>query len=502
MEDPGSVTAGPVELRGTVSAGPPMVTTVLFVVDVSGSTDAPVGLDCDGNGVLNEAGDDLNGDGSVGDTLDCEIAGVKALNTSLQSSPGAVQVSLESFGPTAHAVNLDPAASPPMLFASPSDTGGGSQPRLVTAATQLRRGAPGTNIDAAIGTALDTLSRAPAGPRYIMFFNDGRGASVSDATVSALRGSGVKLRAFGVGNPLACRPSGSLVALSGSTGDTCVLVSSPAGLAAELTSAQPLSVNAVQLNIGGTTVPARVDISGGWRAPVSLGAGTYRVTATGTFSSGATVSTSRTITVTPPAALPPGSVQVTPLPAGTVVPGWTLVRTRVLVRRPAPMWAELPRTVTGSVGAARPSTPLIAALDGATVILQGRTGPEGAWRKVSASARVKAGKYSLTWSRQARIHQLRVALLPYKTFAATAAGVPKAHISACTLARSGSGFTIRCRTTAANGTKVRLLKSGQVVHRSVVRSHRLTVIGTGKVAAHVVSVDVSRLVQYRLRLSG
>ncbi|MCW2747292.1 MAG: hypothetical protein JWP10_434, partial [Nocardioidaceae bacterium] len=177
IDDPAPVSAGQVELRGTVSSGEPQTTTVLYVVDNSGSTSNPAGLDCDGNGTAGEAGDDLNGDTSIGDPLDCEIGAVGSLNETLEASSGASVVSLETFASTAEAINLDPPTTPPVLFVAPGDKGAGSEPLLVTASKKLRRDpVAGTSFDPAVATALQTLADAPAGPKYIMFLSDGIGA--------------------------------------------------------------------------------------------------------------------------------------------------------------------------------------------------------------------------------------------------------------------------------------------------------------------------------------
>ena len=61
-------------VAGTVGLGAAGTTSVLYVVDATQSTADPTGSDC-GDDQVGYGGDDLNGDGSVGDVLDCEIAG-------------------------------------------------------------------------------------------------------------------------------------------------------------------------------------------------------------------------------------------------------------------------------------------------------------------------------------------------------------------------------------------------------------------------------------------
>jgi len=80
IDPPDNAVAGSVKLTGTAGAGPGQLTSVLYVYDATKSTDGPAGSDCTGNGLVNAA-DDLNGDGTVGDVLDCEISGLGAQRT-------------------------------------------------------------------------------------------------------------------------------------------------------------------------------------------------------------------------------------------------------------------------------------------------------------------------------------------------------------------------------------------------------------------------------------
>lgn len=182
IADPGSPPAGAVTLRGSVSADAETdVTSVVYVIDVSDSTRAPSGRDCDGDGDVGAPGDNVNGDGTAGDVLDCEIQAVLALDHSLAGAP-RVAASLEVFGSEAAMVDLDPAPGVTTV-AEPGYTGGDPQPRLETAARSIRRGFVGqytpssvggnTDFDQATRQALDGLADAPPGPKYIMFMSDG-----------------------------------------------------------------------------------------------------------------------------------------------------------------------------------------------------------------------------------------------------------------------------------------------------------------------------------------
>ena len=63
IDDPGTPTAGTVKVTGKVGAGANGMTSVLYVIDASGSTRSRYrGYDCSGNGGTGPE-DDFNGDG-------------------------------------------------------------------------------------------------------------------------------------------------------------------------------------------------------------------------------------------------------------------------------------------------------------------------------------------------------------------------------------------------------------------------------------------------------
>ncbi len=323
IADPGSPPAGAVTLRGSVSADAETdVTSVVYVIDVSDSTRAPSGRDCDGDGDVGAPGDNVNGDGTAGDVLDCEIQAVLALDHSLAGAP-RVAASLEVFGSEAAMVDLDPAPGVTTV-AEPGYTGGDPQPRLETAARSIRRGFVGqytpssvggnTDFDQATRQALDGLADAPPGPKYIMFMSDGGEETATNvfpsaSTLAALRSSGVRLRGFAAGLAEGCAAGSALEQLSAATHETCTVASSPTALTARLVGSAPDAVNRVEVTLGGTTVVADVDAVGGWRAGFLVGAGTYTGRVTVTFRSGVILTATRTFTVVPAAGGPaPGTV--------------------------------------------------------------------------------------------------------------------------------------------------------------------------------------------------
>jgi hypothetical protein len=489
----GQPKAGTVELSGNVAEGT-STTTVLYVLDATASTHLSAGSDCNGDGADNAA-DDLNADGAVGDVLDCEIGAVKKLDSSLISSPGAsVMVGVEAFAQLAQVADLNVAGT--AVFAAPGDTGGESQPRIITATTSVQRGsitrynakslgASGASYDAAVSTALSAFSHAPAGPKWVMLLSDGK-TSVSDRTLAALHSSGVHLSSFAVGVGSSCDKHGALAKMSTATSERCVAVTSPATLATQLINAQPDGIANVTVSIGGTSLAANIDPIGGWRAKFTLGKGSYSALATATLTSGRKVSVSRSFSVS--AASGAGAP-----PPGTVANGpGSLRATAVVVNRPSPSRSRLPSRITGNVGLPK-SGELARAkhLNGATVLLQGRGAPGQPWLTVGRG-KVHKGAFALNWNPIASIRLLQVAIGAHAGLAASSDAVPTAKISDCTVTHHPKHWSMTCHTTAKAGAKARLFSGSHVVDRTTVVSGLVTVRAKGRSVGHVLVVKHSR----------
>lgn len=488
IDDPGTPTAGKVELTGKVGAGASGVTSVLYVIDASGSTGDPQGSDCSGNGVAG-AEDDFNGDASVGDVLDCEISGVLALNRSLPAA--GVQVGLVGLAGTAAAADLDPAGSA-AAFVPPDFTGGDSRPRIESVArsvTMFRIGLydprdldGGTNFDAAIQVALSTLASAPAGPKWIMFLSDGD-APVADAVLEQLRQSEVRLRSFGVGSGATCERSLSLYKLAAATGESCEVVRNPASLAVALTGSQPEAVNGVTVTINDVSVAADLDALGGWSADFTLGAGTYTATARGILASGATVSTQRTFTVAPSVGGPP---------PGSVSAGPGSKATAIKVNKPRPTRKSLPATVTGRVGRFTSKFEATKELEGARLVLEAQRGVGAPWQALDRDKADRSGRFALKWRVRKSMTMLRVVLRPHRGYAGSIAAVPAPAISRCRVAKRGSGWTVTCSTTAKDGSRVRLLRNGKATSSARVEDGSFRLRGNGSVGAFTVDVTAGK----------
>jgi hypothetical protein len=500
IDAPVAPTAGTVNLTGSVGVEAGEVTTVLYVVDATSSTASPQGSDCSGNGAVG-ADDDRNGDGSVGDILDCEIVGVEALNGSLAGTAG-LQVGLVAFANQAAAADLDPVGT--ATFLPPDFTGGDPLPRINTVARSVVRDAiglydpltlggsgAGTAFNSAISVALSTLGTAPAGPKWIMFLSDGQ-AAIDDGLLQQLTQSGVRLRSFGIGAEASCAQSKSLYKMAAATGESCQLAPQPASLAAGLIGSRPDAVSGVTVSIEDISVAATVDAVGGWKASFTLGAGTYTATVRAILASGTVSTAQRTFTVAP--------APVGPTP-GTVSPGpGSLKATMVKVNRPKPSRDVLPARVTGRVGVPVNGLTVEPSLAGSPVLLQARRAEGAPWSTVDRAKTDSAGKFALRWTPKARLRLARVVLPPVGGFAGSAAAVPTGKISACKVAGRRSGWSITCRTTAKAGSEVRFLKDGKVTDRARVRRGSLRLKGKGQVSDYTIDITVSKRRHIRLAL--
>ncbi len=176
--------------------------SVVFVVDVSGSTSMPF--------VGGEVGD-VNGDGDSNTILDAQLAGFLALNQALidRGFGHTAAVSVTVFGSSAASLDMNPVAAGVQLTTTPlADVNGNGVRDAEEILRQIHYGHQGvgmlTNFKAGLQATVSTLNNAsPANGRpNVVFLSDGEhnhGGSFSDE-VSLLRNSmGANLRAFGVG---------------------------------------------------------------------------------------------------------------------------------------------------------------------------------------------------------------------------------------------------------------------------------------------------------------
>lgn len=278
--DGATVGAGPLTATGSVHLGTGALTKVVYAVDVSGSTAAPTDMDCDGDGGVAAADDDFNQDGSVGDTLDCEISGIIALNAALRAVPGSalkISVGIVGFGDDAAVADME-LGDADTAFVAPGDTRDGRDviPRVNAVAGSLTRGTIGLETTRTVGTgtdfqrpldvAVDALTGS--GNKWIFLLSDGQ-AAVPDT--SAVVAAGVRVRTFAVGDAATCEVGSPLERIATATGDACVRVEDPSRLQADIITGTPAAIRSVTGRVdGGSTVTATVDAIGNWS--MALGA--------------------------------------------------------------------------------------------------------------------------------------------------------------------------------------------------------------------------------------
>jgi hypothetical protein len=296
---------GQTNVAGNVSigsvAGAPIC--LIYIVDVSGSTDGNDGVDANGDGVVNSL-DNFNapsGDTEFGETLDGEIAGVLALHASI-GNPANVYVGLVAFASNAANVDVGSQAglqyfvSPPQLdnnaangndieealrtFRS-GEGGGGS----VLKFTGITSGTLGNNSDfddpiTSMNTAFADAS-CPQGAAHIAFFlSDGVSNETRcvdggcTAQLAATNAAGTIINTVGVG---AGADGTDLGFIAAQTGGTYTQVTDPSDLVATLPGINPAGID--HCEVDGVDVP--VDALGNFQAiAVCQGEGPLAVTAT------------------------------------------------------------------------------------------------------------------------------------------------------------------------------------------------------------------------------
>ena len=172
--------------------------TVVFIIDISDSTKNHFGGSVVG---------DKNDDGRVNTTLDAEIAGFEALNQNLvdRGFGSSARISIIKFNGSYSALTLrpsQPAGSLSSVVTTPTADENSNGVRDVTDALRTLRFGGLTRFAAPLQAAMDLLDQLGVVPRdgNIIFLTDGfpdPSEPQTDSIVSAIRGRGYNLRAFG-----------------------------------------------------------------------------------------------------------------------------------------------------------------------------------------------------------------------------------------------------------------------------------------------------------------
>lgn len=274
-------------VSGRTSIGPLVDEAhVAYVVDESGSTTFVTDMDCDGNGIPGDIGDDFNFNGVNGDILDCEISGVISLNESLFETN--TNGSVIGFGSTAALADVGPMdghqKSTTPLDAD-NDTNGTPDIEdvlrtmisfwpgnsVIDKFTPFTFGG-GTNFDDALVKVHDAFTGVPDSDIRVAFFlSDGNSTIFTTGPGSPLQNladSGVVINTFSVGNGAAgCGPGDSLGVIADVTGGTCTEVLDPTDLSTALPGVTPTGIDFVEVGVTGyPTQTATLDALGNWSA--------------------------------------------------------------------------------------------------------------------------------------------------------------------------------------------------------------------------------------------
>lgn len=299
---------GPSEITGSVGVGTLGVdVSILYVIDTSGSTDNEDGLDCNGDGVV-DAKDDLISlkDSGVGSILDCEVAGMLAINDSLPTE--GVVVGALDFDSDVEPQDGDAVLPGIQLFVPPdNDADNSGEFDLLEFMQQDISSSGGTDFDDALLATANAFATRPADERKIaFFFSDGKDSGFDAATdpgLAALAAAGVQVNTFSVGDgSTGCGPDSDLFKIAQATGGICTEVVDPSQLSTIAADLAPVGIDRVEISInGGPPQTAEVDVLGNFTLQVDPSIwknGPNTVQATGFADDEAQTSASASVTFT------------------------------------------------------------------------------------------------------------------------------------------------------------------------------------------------------------
>jgi hypothetical protein len=231
--DGATVGTGPISVTGSAAVGaapaPTKDTTIVYAVDVSGSTANPSGVDCNGGG---------------SDTiLTCEKTAVKRVNAQAAGANSPVANSgLVSFNSAGTAVDFDAGPATQLLTTPGSEIDG---------AVDGFSAGGGTSFVAALGAVNDVLGAASAQPvKIVVFLSDGLD-TVGGTLPSLPEGTIVKAYAISGSNCASGTPSLDDVAAEGTEGSSCEQVTDLTALDDIIKDAIAATLTSVEIAVDG-----------------------------------------------------------------------------------------------------------------------------------------------------------------------------------------------------------------------------------------------------------
>jgi hypothetical protein len=217
---------GNVNLSGTASVGqgvPVANTTLVYVVDRSGSTQS-----------LNGCGGNQNGDGLANSVLDCEIAAGRALNQQAIAAGTVDEVGAVFFDTGAQIQDVSPSPGAQRLTNPATDTDSDTTPDIEETLRTATVGA-NTNFEAAVQQACGLVQSSTNPNNIVVFLSDGVATTGANALDDLpCRPKTATFQTFAVGSGSSCTDTGagrgSLAQIAAATGGTCTNVTNVANL--------------------------------------------------------------------------------------------------------------------------------------------------------------------------------------------------------------------------------------------------------------------------------
>jgi hypothetical protein len=221
---------GNVSLSGSASIGqgvPVANTTLVYVVDTSGSTIPPIsGPGCGG---------DQNGDGAANSVLDCEIAAGRELNQQAIAAGTVAQVGAVFFEASATIRDVGPTTPGTQGLTGPQTNANGNSLPDIEDTLRTAAGGGNTNFEDAVRKACALVQQSTSPNNIVVFLSDGE-ATVGGNAIDDLpcAPKAATFHTFAVGSASSCANTGngggSLAQIASATGGTCTNVTNTADL--------------------------------------------------------------------------------------------------------------------------------------------------------------------------------------------------------------------------------------------------------------------------------
>jgi len=256
--------------RVTIGAQPSPETSIVYVIDLSRSTEAD-GNDCNSDGIVDAKDDYAVNDPGTGTVLDCEIAAVLAINEGFGSNDN-VSVGIVGFeSGVLGEYTMDP-VSPPNV-----DSDNNSQTDVNEFLTTLARkpvfGWGGTDFGSALTRARQMLRKANTAKKRIYFFTDGITKTPATSQAQQAANEGIVIDTFSIGTEAEGCEGTEIGEIAKLTGGECRSVPNASEITAkvdEVILPPAATLDRVQVSINGNvTQTVSVNAAGRWKMEIT-----------------------------------------------------------------------------------------------------------------------------------------------------------------------------------------------------------------------------------------